>query len=852
MDLKLKTTFDDTDLINGWKTFIEETKNASDSWEDFQKKLKDGSKTIGVDFKKNTDQAAAATKKFVREQKEASSSLKASAKDFKFFGISLNDLQEKYDALRSKSSLLSKALGSSAKGLTTSAKASRVLGIAMKAIPIFALVAAFTSIVAVFRKTQSGMDAISKATAGFNAVVGNAVDIAISYGRALIETGKAIFNIATFDFAAAKENAKNIKGEFQNIADEVSGTFEDVQKAVELEGASQKLRDNQIELRKEIANTRATIKELNLTVEDTTKSLTEREAAAAKSGELERGLLSKRIELEKENQRIIIEKNKLSESTSKDLEAEAEAVEAIGALNQESLELQTTINNKLNTIRNERIRKIEEEQARVQELQDAYQELYGDLEELSQEALLESLEPIQRLNEEQRIAVLELENFRNALLTAADAAGKDAEAIQDINDQVDNLVTKTKGKFQVEIDILTTQSAGVDEFDPLESLGEPEAFEIPVRVAPDIDESEIGKTFKDLQGEIYQEWLNESGGFKDRLQDIFGDDFDATLETFTGLGTTLLDNIAAGFQAELDQLQEVIDTRSESIDSLESDLEREKELRDLGLANNFESTKNALEQETALLEANVAKQQEIKKKQLKAQLASDLLTQGSALATSIANTFASNSTIPFGLGIVIALTQIASMIAAFKQFKTQVSSLYAGGRVSDALADRSSGQIAPMGKDDASPMNRGKAYRVVDNEGKDMKVELGGKEFFVNQADSLDQKAFLEQLNKGKFRGMDLLAELAAGPMSDTASITLQSTGLQAKTELIVNQQQLEIETLRQENVKLNTKMDELIGVMRNFEIPVFKPEGVDGEVINVKPSAFGSRRSAIRGRREV
>jgi hypothetical protein len=128
---------------------------------------------------------------------------------------------------------------------------------------------------------------------------------------------------------------------------------EKVKAAIELEGAMNRVKVATRELNVESAKSRADIKEYNKIAEDTTKSFDERADAAKKASSIEEGLMKKKMALAEENLRIITSQINAS-SGEDDIEKQAEAEIALYNIRQESLELQTTLQNKLNTINQQR------------------------------------------------------------------------------------------------------------------------------------------------------------------------------------------------------------------------------------------------------------------------------------------------------------------------------------------------------------------------------------------------------------------------------------------------------------------------------------------------------------------
>ena len=188
-------------------------------------------------------------------------------------------------------------------------------------------------------------------------------------------------------FVAAGMSVKSFVKEVVDAAD----------KGMALANASIKLRQAQRDLQVQMANSRRDIKAYNLIAEDTTKGFEERLEAADKAIALEQQLMSDRKALAKEELRIHQERIAIGETLEEDLQKEAELKANVAQLDTESLELQTTLNNKRNTIEQQRIAQIEKiasmesemrreqmgERAKQEaEIQDQLQQRIKDIEKL--------------------------------------------------------------------------------------------------------------------------------------------------------------------------------------------------------------------------------------------------------------------------------------------------------------------------------------------------------------------------------------------------------------------------------------------------------------------------------------
>jgi hypothetical protein len=217
-----------------------------------------------------------------------------------------------------------------------------------------ALVLAVTALVSWFTKTERGAQALRVIMAGFGAVVNTVRDAMIG----MVDASIAF-----------------LRGDFKGAADAASTAFsgmgtrivENTRAALELEKAMNRVKVETRELSVETAKSRAEIKALNLLAEDTTKSYEERRDAAKRAFDLENSMMQRRLALAEENLRVIREQNRIAENSEKDFEAEAQAEIALYQIREQSLELQTTLNNKLNIIEQQIAAKRASEAAAQQE-----------------------------------------------------------------------------------------------------------------------------------------------------------------------------------------------------------------------------------------------------------------------------------------------------------------------------------------------------------------------------------------------------------------------------------------------------------------------------------------------------
>ena len=193
--------------------------------------------------------------------------------------------------------------------------------------------------------------------------------------------------------------ARDLKDEIKEVVEEIK---EEAKEGARLEGVLQRVADARRALLVETEKTRAEIKELNKIAEDTTKTEVERAAAARKAGELENELLEKRVGLEEMELSALRQKAALGESSAEDLDEIAQKEAEVYRLRQESLELQTTLQNKLNTIEQQAQAKAEANAKKqlelAQERADLELELFATKEEQEVEAARRKFDRLRELN----------------------------------------------------------------------------------------------------------------------------------------------------------------------------------------------------------------------------------------------------------------------------------------------------------------------------------------------------------------------------------------------------------------------------------------------------------------------
>lgn len=203
----------------------------------------------------------------------------------------------------------------------------RLIKTAIAATGIGALILVLGSLVAMFTKTQKGVELFGKAMAS----VGAFVDVLIDR---LSVFGDAVVKIFQGDFVGAANAAKQA----------VSGIGDELQRetklAWELKAALNELEKQEVMLNMKISAGRAIIEEQKRIADDTTKSLNERIAAAKKAYDLEMSLSREAVEIGKKKLANMLGETELSEQANqliKDMAAGAitadEAISKLGLSN---------------------------------------------------------------------------------------------------------------------------------------------------------------------------------------------------------------------------------------------------------------------------------------------------------------------------------------------------------------------------------------------------------------------------------------------------------------------------------------------------------------------------------------
>ena len=303
---------------------------------------------------------------------------------------------------------------------------------------IGALVVAVVALVQAFTKTRRGARMLKVAMAAFGAVVDQIV--------------ARIQNLGGFIVDLFSEGPIAAINNYNNAMDDLPPSMsEAVKQAIALEKATQALTDRQREFTVASAEGRRTIKEQNKIAEDTTKTLEEREAAAQKAIDTELALMAERKSLLDEEFRIAEAKAKMTDSTDEDLQRLADLTAQRIDMETQSLELQTTLNNKLNTIRQQAAAAAEAEAKRVADAARARRKARKDAADAiiaAENQVLEALEAARLSREDQRTQ--EEAAAKKTYEERVKLAGNNAELLAQVEEEYRNTLIDIDDKYQAQ------------------------------------------------------------------------------------------------------------------------------------------------------------------------------------------------------------------------------------------------------------------------------------------------------------------------------------------------------------------------------------------------------------------
>lgn len=710
-DIGGKVTFDISEIQQNLPKMIKLFDELSESSEGMTDEMKSGLKEVGSSldkFSKETKDAAKEVDKLNKEQKESIATLKEQAKEFKLFGVSINDISGSLAKWRSSQIAVSAALGGTTKAL-------KIFRLALISTGVGAIVVALGSMIGFLTQTQKGMDrlnvAISKVTGPLSVMK-----------KGFYAIGEALIDL--------KNPLTAVRNLFSKDDGIVNAMKEASKAAQQLENDKIKLRDATRSLTVETAKNRAEIEKQKKISDDVTKSTKERIEATRKATDIEQKLLTKREE--QQNTLINTYKIKLNNLSADEdnvelLDKIAEAEVALFEIQKESTTLSIELQNKENALLDEKLRKVEE-------LATQFETGLDTLRAALEKQEFEDLTPFGKILKESERELKEFEKLRDELVVLAKALGR---PIEELEGTYDKIIANLQAKVDKSIADFVESSKKFDNYvsPGVTTLG--------------INELEIDPKKVVIKTPTEDDLSSSSKKLSDAINKVFSsEEFIAGKEAFNAV----TDAFTAGIDAQISKIDELLDKQDEKVSRLQDDLEKEKEFAKEGLANKVGLLEEELRAEEEQRDNALKKRDELEKKRQKIQLAQLAVQQAQSLGTAVAQIFTAYSSIPF-VGIALAVAQIASMYTAFAKAKAQAGSL---SKLRTGTQEGTLGYYAGgSGNDDR--------YSVIETStGRDTGVRVGPNEDIMRPEISKEHGALLRDMNRnpGRYRGRNLSAEL--------------------------------------------------------------------------------------------
>jgi hypothetical protein len=816
-NINLKFTSDDSDLLqtltsiqqrlgaieNDFETLEKSNSDAfkamSDNVQDLNNNFKKANETVGENVVKQSQLS--------RELKNVSSSAKSYIRDIQVGNTSLGQISDSIKKFTKglKDSVVQTKLYSNTIGAVSGGfkgwigqfpkliNLFKLLRTAVIGTGIGALVVGVIALIQHFKRTTEGADQLRKV---FDSV-GAVVDVLITRSFDLI---KIMGQIITLDFSGAAAGIKS-------IGNEIVASVEAAQRLVEIDREITNERLNQTvqqaELNKEI-------KAANLLAEDTSKSLADREAAVKRSLDLNEQLLNSRqafnvMEQDALRTRIGLEGD---ENAAKEIQLElAEKQAEFTDFETQALELQTTQNNKLNTIRREaatarqkaqdaEAARLEEINQKIREQTELFQEQLATLDEQVDDARFERLTDIEKLAKNRDDAITEVKKLREQIIEQAELLGTDLD-VADVDGKVNELITGINREFDNSLGATTLEPLATPtlEFESANSdLGK--IISKPIEDA--LGDAELNLVDK---FEKFQQGIFDSLGIDDESFDVIKEQFGKVIEIVNQF-----------YDDRIERQEQIIEGIDDEIKQQQKLVDRNQELADRGKANNLATEQERLE---GLEEQRNEAEKKRRQAALDAQkfnLAVSTTETAASLTQGIANIIASEA--KFGLaGIITAAAGIVGLFALFNQFKgvaaeqASINSLYDGG------------QIANHHSDD----RYGEGLRVVDKNNNTIN-RVGGGEWVVNKQTSNKQHKFIKRLNNKEFDDVDLDTLI-----NDSIIQNANSSNLANSQQIIIQQERDAMDYERMEKI-YSKNIDRLISSQK--EKTYYLPMNQDYEEI--------------------
>ena len=247
-------------------------------------------------------------------------------------------------------------------------------------------------------------------------------------------------------------------------------------------------------------------------------------------------------------------------------------------------------------------------------------------------------------------------------------------------------------------------------------------------------------------GQIDKGFLRDILNLKESIAaalDIPAGDIDKRLSEVQSAFSTIFSSISDISQVQIDQNEELIKSLDGRIAKQEELLDKERDLKERGLANSLKAEEDTLNALLKQREDAEKRTQELQQKSVRQQIVLDTAQQASGVATSVVNIIKDSSKIPF-IGILLAAIQVASLFALLSSARQRFKST----RLKDG------GELPPWKTDEDGH----EGYQI-----EDTGIMVGGGEYIVRRPVTRKHRTFLSRLNAGEYDNIDIVEMLKGG-----------------------------------------------------------------------------------------
>ena len=271
-----------------------------------------------------------------------------------------------------------------------------------------------------------------------------------------------------------------------------------------------------------------------------------------------------------------------------------------------------------------------------------------------------------------------------------------------------------------------------------------------------ISPPEKSKTWFETASDDMNRFLEDVDDFEGLLQksleNIFGSQNGEEIASFVnGLGALVssFGNILSeATDIQLKQIDKQLDALSKRRETSQDELDKEFQLQQEGLANNYEAKKTEVDGLLAEEDRLTAEREKIQQEAQRRQMIADTVQQSQSLITASINIIKGFANIPI-VGLPLGIAAVGALLAFFAKTKADA---FAATRLSGG-ANRISDYFGEADSTGASDIvGRGHGYRVVDAvTGRDTNVRISGREMLIPESITASQRDFFDALKAGRY-----------------------------------------------------------------------------------------------------